>query len=638
MSARLQRPRAWLAAALVLFLWSAAALGQDPAHPLRPPDRSSPRATLKTFLASGDAVGAFLARQYLPSPTREKFHRLSVLSTVTLRCLDLTRLPPAVRQKEGRAAALALYEILSRIPLPPLDQIPGDDQLAQPAGTGLTHWVIPNTGITLVRMKSGPQRGQFLFSTDTVAGAVENFARIRGYAYLRPVPLKNIHEIVITSGGWMIPRAWIDAMPAALRSPLADQAGWKWIGLALIVGILALVLWLAFRVSQLGGSRHAFLKALAQFSMPATVLVATPVAAYLALSQLYLVGGVGAAIEIATTAIVFLAGAWMSWRLAPVVAEAIIASPGIASEGIDAHLIRVTARLLGIVGSATLLTVGANRLGIPVYGIVAGLGVGGLAIALAAQPTIENLIGGLNLFADKPIRVGDFCKYGDAVGTVEAIGIRSTRIRGIDRTLTSIPNAALAKMPIVNLTRRDQMLIQAVIGLRYETTPEQLRYILIRLREMLLGHPRVHPEPARARFIGFGASSLDIEVFAYVMTSDWNVFLGIREDILLRAMDIIEQGGSAIAFPSRTLYLGRDRAADQDSVRAAEASVRAWREEGALPMPNFSADQARRIRGSVIYPPPGSPDASPIATAVAPPAEDLIAPASTGDDAGPNPR
>jgi len=293
------------------------------------------------------------------------------------------------------------------------------------------------------------------------------------------------------------------------------------------------------------------------------------------------------------------------------------------------------AKVRHVPGSATLLALGANRLGIPVYGIVAGPGVGGLAIALAAQPTIENLIGGLNLFADKPIRVADFCKYGDAVGTVEAIGIRSTRIRGIDRTLTTIPNAALAKMPIVNLTRRDQMLIQAVIGLRYDTTPEQLRYILVRLREMLLGHPRVHPEPARARFIGFGASSLDIEVFAYVMTSDWNVFLGIREDILLRVMDIIEQGGSAIAFPSRTLYLGRDRAADDDRVRAAEASVRAWREEGALPMPDFSVDQARRIRGSVVYPPPGSPDASPIAMAQA---EDLIAPTSSGEDAGKKPR
>jgi MscS family membrane protein len=253
--------------------------------------------------------------------------------------------------------------------------------------------------------------------------------------------------------------------------------------------------------------------------------------------------------------------------------------------------------------------VGADRLGLPVYGIIAGLGVGGLAIALAAQPTIENLIGGMNLFADKPVRVGDVCKYGDAVGVVEAIGIRSTRIRGIDRTLTTIPNAVLAKMPIVNLTRRDRMLIQAVIGLRYETTPEQLRYVLVRIRELLLGHPRVYPDPVRVRFVGFGASSLDVEVFAYVMTSDWGEFLGIREDILLRVMDIVEQAGTGIAFPSQTLYLGRDGGLDAEKGAAAEANVRAWRDEGALPFPSFSAEQAGRIRGSVPWPPPGSPGA-----------------------------
>ncbi len=209
--------------------------------------------------------------------------------------------------------------------------------------------------------------------------------------------------------------------------------------------------------------------------MPAAVLAAAPAVAYLALVQLNLIGGVGSAVGLAMTAVAYVAGAWMSWRFAPVVAEAIIAAPGISSESVDAHLIRVSARLVGVLGTMALLAVGADRLGLPVYGIIAGLGVGGLAIALAAQPTIENLIGGMNLFADKPLRVGDLCRYGDALGVVEAIGIRSTRMRGIDRALTTIPNAALAKMPIVNLTRRDLMLIQAVIGLRYETTPEQLR-------------------------------------------------------------------------------------------------------------------------------------------------------------------
>jgi MscS family membrane protein len=283
---------------------------------------------------------------------------------------------------------------------------------------------------------------------------------------------------------------------------------------------------------------------LAQFAMPASVLAGTPVAAYFALVQLNLTGAVGSAVELAATAVMFLAGAWMSWRLAPVVAEAIIASPAIPPESVDAHLIRVTARLLGIVGSAALLALGASRMGIPVYGIVAGLGVGGLAIALAAQPTIENLIGGLNLFADRPIRVGDLCKYGDALGIVEAIGIRSTQIRGLDRTLTTIPNAVLAKMPIENLSRRDRILLHAVVGLRYETRPEQLRYVLVRLRELLLGHPRVHPDSLRARFIGFGASSLDIEVFAHVMTQDRAEFFGIQEDILLRVMDVVEEAGA----------------------------------------------------------------------------------------------
>jgi MscS family membrane protein len=280
--------------------------------------------------------------------------------------------------------------------------------------------------------------------------------------------------------------------------------------------------------------------------------------AYLALVQINLTGSVGSAIELAATTLLFLAGAWVAWRLAPVVAEAIIASPKLPPESIDAHVIRVGARLLGIFGGMALLAMGADRLGVPVYGVVAGLGVGGLAIALAARPSVENLIGGMSLFADKPIRVGDFCKYGDMLGTVEAIGLRSSRLRGPDRTVTTIPNAAMARMPIVNLTQRDRMLLKAVIGLRCETTPENLRYILVKLRELLLSHPRVHPEPARARFIGFGASSLDIEVFAYVMTRDSAEFLGIQEDILLRIMDVVEESGAAFAFPSQTLYIGRD--------------------------------------------------------------------------------
>ena len=595
----------WVAAPCVFLLGVTIALGQE-VNPLKPADRSSPRAAIRTFLDSVDTFGEFMARDYLPSPSRSRYERLILLARNANQGLDLSEVPPVARLKTGGAAVVALYEVLSRIPLPPPDKIPDASQIEQAAGADAQQWVIPSTEITLVRVQSGHRSGEFLFSPDTVARAGEFYERVRAMPYARPVPLKNLRDIIGSSGGWMIPYRWIEAMPASVRAPIAGQPGWRWIGLALLLIVFALFLSTVHRVSRWGNERRPFLRALARFAMPVSVLLAMPAVAHFALVQLNFLGSVANWIKITSETIVYLASAWMALRLASVVAEAIIASPDIAPQSIDAHLIRVGARLVGAVAGATLIAIGADHVGVPVYGIVAGLGVGGLAIALAARPTIENLIGGMNLFADRPVRVGDVCKYGDTIGTLEAIGIRSARIRGADRTLTTIPNAALAKMPIVNLTQRDQMLIQTVIGLRYETTPEQLRYVLVKLRELLLGHPRVNPDPAYARFVGLGASSLNIEVFAYVMTKDWGEFLGIREDILLRVMEIVEQSGSALAFPSQTLYLGRDRGTDENKTHAAEASVQQWRDKGSLPFPNFSPEQAGEIRGSIVFPPVGT--------------------------------
>jgi MscS family membrane protein len=603
-----------------LWLLASGASGQEPAHPLKPPDRSNPRAALKTFLDAGDAVGTFLSRDYMPTPTRAEFHRLVLLGDAAVKSLDLSEVPPASRLKSGRTAATALYETLSRISLPTPDQIPNADQLGRLAGTNTARWVVPNTEIALVRVQNGPQSGEFLFSPETVANAESFYERVRGVAYQRPVPLENVREIMNRGGGWLVPSAWIQAMPAWLQNPLAGQAGWKWIALGLVLGLFALFLRLAHRLSHRGSLERPFRRALAQMALPAFFLLATPALAYLALVQINLRGGPASALELVATAVMYLAGAWIAWRFAPVVAEAAIASPNIPTDSVDAHLIRICTRLLGMVAGAVLLGLGADRLGIPVYGIVAGLGVGGLAIALAAQPTIENLIGGLSLFADKSIRVGDFCRCGTDEGTVETIGIRSTWIRGTDRTLTTIPNAALSKMSVVNFGRRDQTMMKAVIGVRYETTPEQLRYLLVKLRELLLGHPRINPDTARARFIGFGASSLDIEVFAYVKTIVRAEFLGVQEDIWLRVMDIVAQSGTGFAFPSQTLYFGRDNGLDPKRTEGAEAQVRQWRDEGRLPFPNFTPEQLRELRGSVVYPPLGSAGASTAQSSPATPA------------------
>ena len=199
------------------------ARGQDPLHPLKPTDLSSPRATLKTFLDAGDAVGASLVRDYLPSPSRTKFDHLVSLAGPVVKCLDLTEVAPAARRKTGLSAAAALYETLSRIQLPPFDQIPDAAQLSGLSGSNAERWVIPDTEIVIERVKSGPRSGEFLFSAGTVARSEEFYERVRGLPYTRPVPLEYFREIIIGGGGWMIPLAWIKALPPWLRTPSPNK-------------------------------------------------------------------------------------------------------------------------------------------------------------------------------------------------------------------------------------------------------------------------------------------------------------------------------------------------------------------------------------------------------------------------------
>jgi MscS family membrane protein len=247
-----------------------------------------------------------------------------------------------------------------------------------------------------------------------------------------------------------------------------------------------------------------------------------------------------------------------------------------------------------------------QNLGFQVTGLIAGLGVGGLAVALAAQKSIENLFGGVTIIADQPVRVGDFCRFGDKIGTIEEIGLRSTRIRTLDRTRITVPNSQFSEIHVENFALRDKVRLFTMLGLRYETTPDQLRYVLTGLREVLVRHPSVGNDPARVRLVAFGAHSLDLEVFAYVMTSDWAEFCAIREDLYLRFMDVVNASGTGFAFPSQTLYLGRDGGMDEGLSRAAEAQVQHWREEGRLPFPDFAQQAIDEMDGTSDYPPAGS--------------------------------
>jgi MscS family membrane protein len=189
---------------------------------------------------------------------------------------------------------------------------------------------------------------------------------------------------------------------------------------------------------------------------------------------------------------------------------------------------------------------------------LAGLGIGGIAIALAAQKTIENLFGGISILTDRVMRVGDLCRVGDTIGTVEDIGLRSTRIRTFERGLISVPNGSLASANIENLSARDKMRVFCKIGLHYETSREQLNHVLTQVSTMLRDHPRIEKATAWIRLAKLADSTLELEMQAYVLTRDYDDFTIVREDLLLRVMDIIAACGCSLAYPSQTVYLAHE--------------------------------------------------------------------------------
>jgi MscS family membrane protein len=311
-------------------------------------------------------------------------------------------------------------------------------------------------------------------------------------------------------------------------------------------------------------------------------------------------------VEIVCQALAVVSVTWLLLRCIDVLARVVHAGMAKDNAGAADTLIPMGRRFTKLIVLAVALISLIHNLGFNAAGLLTGLGVGGLAVALAAQKTLENLFGGISVIADKPVEVGQFCKVGEHLGTVEEIGLRSTQLRTLDRTVVTIPNAEFSTVRIENYARRDKMRLFTVLQVGYDTTPDQMRWLLAELRKLLFSHPRTLSDQCRVRFVNFGAHSLDIEVFVYVDTKEWVEFLKVREDIFLRVIDVVAASGAYFAYPSQTLYLGRDGGRDREKSAEAEAAVKRWREACSLPFPDFSADALAGFEGTLDYPPEGS--------------------------------
>jgi MscS family membrane protein len=196
--------------------------------------------------------------------------------------------------------------------------------------------------------------------------------------------------------------------------------------------------------------------------------------------------------------------------------------------------------------------------GLNVGAALTGLGIGGLAIALAAQKTLENIIGGVSLLMDKAVSVGDSCQIGDRVGTVEDIGLRSLKLRTLDQNLLVIPNGALAQMQFENLSNRKKFLIKQKFSLRIETKVDQLSSVLDHMQSMLNQHPGIESNSASVRIESFAGAAFEVELVAYGNTADWAEFTCIRQDVLMKIAEIVDASGTGFAPLTRLIYLSSD--------------------------------------------------------------------------------
>ena len=510
-------------------------------HPLEPADRSSPRATLASFLESLDRAWELYSAG--DPGFQEPFLNAR-------ECLDLSDIPPLVFEEVSAETALMLKEVLDRIELPPMNQVPGPAEVEE---TGMVRWTVPHTEIHLVYFTEGDHEGQWLFSKATVWRVDDFYERVRHLPYQPGRTGGHVEELRAGSSAVLLIKL-AEVMPRWFKTQIGGMLAWQWFGLVLLLVLLfsavLLVAWLARRWQSNEWPGHR----LASFAVPlATVCV--PFAGRFMIGRIFQLPGAPALmVRLVFSIVGYIGLAWLMAVLVTRVGELTVKLWFRDSRPLKKQLVRVVFRIAAIVVVTVVSLMALQTLGVPVAGLIAGLGVGGLAIALAAQSTLENFIGGIILYADQPVRVGDICRFGNRRGTVEDVGLRSVKVRTIDDTVVTVPNATFAKMQLENLSERNRVLLREKICLRYETTREQLQTVLSALEAMLRDHDRIAEEKLRVRFNGFDDAVLNVELYAYALTADWPEFLEIRQDVLIKVMEIVENSGTQMALPTEVHY------------------------------------------------------------------------------------
>jgi MscS family membrane protein len=534
--------------------------------PVDPLGRGTPSGTVFGFLQAAQSRNYSLASQYL-------------------------QMSPARRQSEGEQMATKLKVVMDRAFVGNLKNVS-----TQPEGT-------PQEGMPLDRQRLGiMSSGDAEANLDLVRVSEPNAGKIW---LISSDTLAKVPELYDQAQA----RKVESRLPNALvKHQLAGMPLWQWLALLLAVPVAAALGWLILALLEVPlrwWARKRGQHDVANWrsvSCPAWLLAGT-------FAHQILTTNLGLPLlqrhyyfQVTTVAIIVSAN-WILWRVIRWFLQRVRARALARGQAGTGSLMLLGERLIkaAVIVMAVLSVL--SSLGFNMTTALAGLGIGGIAIGFGAQKTIENLFGGVSVLGDEVIRVGDVCTFGDRTGVVEDIGLRSTRVRTEDRTLLAIPNGTVATINIENLSRRDKLLFKTNLRLRAETKPDHLRFVLSEIRRVLYSHPKIETKTVRVRLTDISSSVPNVELLSYVLTRDFNEFAAVREDLLLRIMDLVNESGTGLALPSQMLYLGRDSGLEKEKAETAVKKVTELREGKQLPFPDFPEEHISSFQGSIDYPP-----------------------------------
>ena len=554
-----------LAILILLLSHRGGTLAADTVNPLTPADTSSPRATLNGFVEAVNTGHAQLkeilksylgsSRLYLSAEERVELDRLLENVALARRTLNLSELPAALMQTESlsRNRILQLKEVLDRLELPAFESIP---DAAAMESRQFKRWTLPGTEITIARVEQGPRAGEYLFSPETVERLPEFYRRIKHLPY-QPGSTAGWYERYRYGGSGLrrvIPYKWMLALPDWAKVIIFDQPVWRWFG-TVVVLFAATGLFLLIRRAAVAWARRGSASELrtqwSRLARAVTLLILIPIVAHVFTANLRLSGYVLEVATLSLWAIFTLTLTWAVWLGSHVLAESVVSSQQMLAGSIDSQLIRLGLRLVATILSITILVVGAQQLGIPAYSVIAGLGVGGIAVALAAKDSLANLLGSLLIMFEKPFRVGHWIKVGNIEGFVESIGFRSTRIRTFYSSLVSIPSNHLVNSTVDNMAMRKLRAVRTILHISYATPADKVDHFVAAIKQLIENDPYTYKKWFRIRFDDFGEYGLSILVNFLLDVADNKVEQAERQRILLEILKLAETMDIQFAIPPR---------------------------------------------------------------------------------------